>query len=48
MHIDGEFFKLKNPDGIVISLAKDFPNGKIKMLFRNKKTKKGIILIILY
>jgi len=36
MQIDGEFYKLKNPNAITIKLAEEFPNGKIKVLKRGK------------
>jgi hypothetical protein len=36
MNIDGEFFKVKNPDCISIKLAEEVPEGKIRILVRNK------------
>ena len=40
MHIDGEFFKLLNPDMITIQLAREcVQDGKLKILVRTKKKK---------
>ena len=39
MHVDGEFYKLKNPKMINISLAKEaIPDGKLRILCRNKNS----------
>jgi hypothetical protein len=38
MNVDGEFYKLKNPDTVTISLAKDcLPTGSIKILVRRSE-----------
>jgi len=41
MNVDGEFFKLKNPDIVLVQLAKECVNdGKLKILTRGKKRKR--------
>ena len=38
VHIDGEFYKLKNAESITFTLATDaLPNGQLKLLARNKE-----------
>ena len=38
VHVDGEFYKMKNPKMINIALAKEnIPDGKLRILCRNKK-----------
>ena len=38
MQCDGEFYKLKNPDTVTISLARDtLPTGKLKILMRRSE-----------
>eukprot|EP00347_Sterkiella_histriomuscorum_P014386 403361066 len=44
MHIDGEFYKLKNPDVLTIQLAKDcVQDGKLRILERCKRKKKNLV-----
>lgn len=38
--VDGEYFKLRNPDTIHIKLSKNFKNGRMKILVRNQPKKK--------
>jgi hypothetical protein len=38
MNVDGEFYKLKNPDTVTIRLAKDsLPTGSLKILVRRSE-----------
>jgi hypothetical protein len=38
MNVDGEFYKLKNPDTVTISLATDaLPSGSLKILVRRSE-----------
>lgn len=44
MHIDGEFFKLKNPDVVSIQLAKEcISDGKLRILERKRKGNRKFI-----
>ena len=38
--VDGEYFKLRNPDTIQIKLSKNFKNGRMKILVRNNNKNK--------
>jgi hypothetical protein len=38
MNIDGEFYKIKNPDTVTIQLAKEaLPTGSLKILVRRSE-----------
>ena len=41
MQIDGEFYDVIAPKSVKVSLTKDIPRGKIKVMFNSETRKKG-------